>query len=643
IVDSRKNTDYPIKSLLDDDEKLEIPADEISMDSDAAEEKSPLLAHQTAARETVEVTPDMTYKITDFPDKVASMNAPKPGQEPAAKAPTVGENEDMTYRITDKLPTVEKQAPTATIELEPDPIEDVYGKGVRKLPAIPIGKSVNGRFTNLNISGNITYICGNRGDDRKTISDRIITQITACTHPDDVELWLFDCGDGEFMRYADDPAAHIKYLVFDTGADSSTDFAEVVAAELDRRVEAFAENGWSDASDIPADVLMPRILVAVNAFPRFAENIVGTTKYFGRNHNNKLSKLFKGCGGYGIHFLLIGDEFSDGGERPSCLDGVTINCAIAVSGRDRGISSLFSDIKLYDNEVESLRKIPSGCAFVAEADSSNGLTLVRLGGENAKNEHSYTEAAEYSDNLEEFVGKSPFIGDRKAASRFDDRRDYRAEQIKNRDDGECLLFLGEPCRFMGEYPVRLFDDFGENLLTIAPAREKGSAALMVKAALRSLQEQGIVVEILACRSNPVYSELHRSGELDGLEVFEGGKAEARIKELADMLDSGKRPNVFEIVLGGDLLMASMSASDQLSVLKRALVKGPRDGAHFMFISGSVAATEADFLLLFRHKLVFACPYNEAEKLLRDPNCDLPENAFRLSNDYDELTILPYSM
>lgn len=545
----------------------------------------------------------------------------------------------LDLELSDEPVTASEPVPDA----EPEPVEDIYGKGKRKLPRIPVGKDVEGTPVRLDISGGVTYICGSRSDERKALTERVISQITADTHPDDVELWLFDCGDGEFIKYAENPAEHIRYLVLDTNADTSVDFADVVSREMEQRIETFAEKGWSSVEDIPADVFMPVIVVAVNAFPRFSGNIVGTPKYFGKNYNSKLSKMFKRCSDYGIHFLLIGDEFSENGECPACLEGCTIHSAAVVAGMDRAAHKLFGSLKLYDNQIESLKRVPAGCAFMADEDSADGLTLVRIMGKNAINEHTYNSVSEYSEELENFLDKSPFIGDRKTPSRYDDRSEYREEQINLRTQDECILFLGEPCRFMGEYPIRLYDDFGENLLAIAPSRDKSSVLLTVRAALRSLEEQGIRAEILAGRSNPIYIELLQSGVLNGLPVYEGAKAGERVKEIADMLDNGERPNVFEIVLGSDLLVASMHADDMIGVLKKALVSGPRMGTHFMFVSGSAAQTAAGFLSLFRHKLVFACPYSEAEKILRDPSCDLPENGFRLSDDYDELTILPYLM
>ena len=39
--------------------------------------------------------------------------------------------------------------------------------------------------------------------------------------------------------------------------------------------------------------------------------------------------------------------------------------------------------------------------------------------------------------------------------------------------------------------------------------------------------------------------------------------------------------------------------------------------------------------------MFPCPAVDAEKLLRFTECELPEGAFRLSDDYDEFTVLTY--
>lgn len=513
-------------------------------------------------------------------------------------------------------------------------------KGRRALPEIKIGMNVGSDPVNIDLSG-ISFICGSRGGDREMLTDRIITQIIAVTHPDDAELWLFDCGGGALAKYSKNPAPHIKYDVADSDEETAFDLIDVVSAKLERRIVRCDRNGWADYSAVPANELMPRVFVVINEFSKLLENLGGAPRYFGRNYMSKLSRLFRSGGKYGIHFLLTSEAFYENGKRPACFEGVTIHCGMAVSGCDIGVKEMFSHIKLYENEIESLKKVPEGCAFTAEEGSTEGLTMVRILNAQMPLDRGYTAVPEYSESYGVYVDKHPLLADRKLRVSREDRDSARAELIAARGADETLLFLGEPFRFRAEYPVRLYEEFGENLLVIAPEREKSSAAAMVAAALGSLKEQGVAVEVLAWKSNPVYGELSRSGALDGVNVLESAEAEERVKELSADVAAGKHIAAFEIVLGGDLMMAAMHADDCLADLKRALVKGSRFGVHFMFVSGSVAQLATGFISLFRHKLVFSCPRVEAEKILRDTSCDLPEDAFRLSNDYDELTMLPY--
>ena len=96
-----------------------------------------------------------------------------------------------------------------------------------------------------------------------------------------------------------------------------------------------------------------------------------------------------------------------------------------------------------------------------------------------------------------------------------------------------------------------------------------------------------------------------------------------------------------IALGGDILLAAMSADDLGGDLKRLLTKGSRAGVHVMLVCGNVNAFSNGFVSLFRRKAVFPCEIHDAEKLLRFTDCELPEGAFRLSDDYDEFTVITY--
>lgn len=577
------------------------------------------------------------------PPPVEEMKAPEPVSELVKPAP-----QPVPEPVRTALEPAERPAPaqTATNPVEKSAFEikpsDARTKGIRRLPELKVGMNVDSAPVNMDLGGSVAFICGSRGGDRQTLTDRLITQMIETTHPDDAELWLYDCGDGELMRYSVKPAPHIRYVVSDHNGETAFDFIDVISAELEKRAAAADKNGWRSFSDVPASEYMPRVFVVVNEFSKLLENIGSAPRYFGRDLTKKLTSVFGRCADFGIHFVLISEAFLENGKRPTCFENVTVHCAAAVGGCDSGVREMFDHIKLYENEIESLKKVPAGCAFIAAEGSEDGLVLTRVLNAQPSGDNKYIAVNEYRTGYDEYVDKHPMLADRKLRSAHGDHAAARAETIAVKGADETLLFLGEPCRFRAAYPVRLYEEFGENLLAIAPERATRSAALTVASALRSLEEQGKSAEILAWRSNPVYAELSRMGALEGVKVFEGDKAEARVKELAADIAAGKHTEAFEIVLGGDLLLAAMHADDCLGDMKRALVKGSRLGSHFMFVAGSVAQLATGFISLFRHKLVFACPFVEAEKILRDPSCDLPEGAFRLSNDYDELTLLPYS-
>ena len=90
-------------------------------------------------------------------------------------------------------------------------------------------------------------------------------------------------------------------------------------------------------------------------------------------------------------------------------------------------------------------------------------------------------------------------------------------------------------------------------------------------------------------------------------------------------------------------MTAMHARDCLGDLKKVLVEGPRAGLHFIFTVTNLSNISNGLIMMFKHRLVFACPEYDAQKVLRDMDVELPENSFRLSNDFEELTVMPYLM
>lgn len=513
-------------------------------------------------------------------------------------------------------------------------------KGNRTLDEIVVGKDMDGNAVCADICGNIAYVCGKNGADRAAVVENIINQITAKKHPDEAEIWAFD-QKSELLKSVNTASPYVKFAVSDAAPHVAADIVERLEDELNARSTLFAERGYESFLDVPADEYLPRIIAFIGDFREFLKALDNAPKMFGRCSRDKLAKIFAGCGKYGINLVLIGETFSENGEKPDVFKNTAVHCAIVTTGAEKFAETMIEGVKLYENQIESLKKVPAGCAFVSVPEKDGELYLARIVPVDNTNKCDYTAVCEYSESYGEYVDKHAFAADRNAKSQFADGEKSREELLQNRADGEIMLFLGEPCRLAENLPVVIHDDFGENILAVAPALQKKYAANAVAAAIVSLKEQNVAVEVLAARSNPVYKELSDNGMFDGIDVFEGEKGEKRISELSKEIAENGAAKRFVIVLGGDVLLAALSADDLSGDLKRLLAKGSRAGVHVMFVCGNANGFSNGFVSLFRHKAVFPCEIHDAEKLLRFTDCVLPEGAFRLSDDYDEFTVITY--
>lgn len=551
------------------------------------------------------------------------------------EAESINDEQYEDYVTPDEAPADNTESTDATAS---DNTQAATKTRTKELRRVYIGNALGRKPVNFEIDGDISYICGKKCDERVQLTDAIVSSVIKTTHPDDTEIWAFDFGNGELMNYAQGDVAHFRFLVADSSAETAVDVLDSLDRELEYRINWFNENGWKNYNDVADDKYLPRIIVIVNEFPKMLALLKKSAK-FGRNYVSKLNGVLKYCSNYGIHFVLIGESFSENGKYPECFKNCTIRSAAALNSSDLAISELFSGFSLREGELSSLRRVPAGSAYVAV--QGFGGALARLAVEQMGEGVVYTPVEEYTLDNDTYVEKYPLIVNRRFLPVYEERHTERGYFIEQRSEGETLLFLGEPCRLEAEYPVHLYNDFGENVLALVPAREKTNGLSVVFAVISSLCEQGVPVEILAFRSNPVYSEMLRIGAAEGIQIFEGDTALGRIREISAEIAEGRHTNSFEIVLGGDNLYTAMSADENLANLNKALIKGPTVGTHFMFVSSGLAPFSSDILSVFKHKVVFPCAMRDAERLLNDPEIELAENAFRLSGEGDEVTVMPY--
>lgn len=626
-------------------------------------EEAPESVPENGGEKQPEAAPEAPFGADENVPPHIFLNLPRPKEETEISFEEVAEvtekielepeqpAAEQSEPVRDEMPIDEPQndAPAREeiaaekAEIASEPAEkpaNSPAKGNRTLDEIVVGKDMDGNAVCADICGNIAYVCGKNGADRAAVVENIINQITAKKHPDEAEIWAFD-QKSELLKSVNTASPYVKFAVSDAAPHVAADIVERLEDELNARSTLFAERGYESFLDVPADEYLPRIIAFIGDFREFLKALDNAPKMFGRCSRDKLAKIFAGCGKYGINLVLIGETFSENGEKPDVFKNTAVHCAIVTTGAEKFAETMIEGVKLYENQIESLKKVPAGCAFVSVPEKDGELYLARIVPVDNTNKCDYTAVCEYSESYGEYVDKHAFAADRNAKSQFADGEKSREELLQNRADGEIMLFLGEPCRLAENLPVVIHDDFGENILAVAPALQKKYAANAVAAAIVSLKEQNVAVEVLAARSNPVYKELSDNGMFDGIDVFEGEKGEKRISELSKEIAENGAAKRFVIVLGGDVLLAALSADDLSGDLKRLLAKGSRAGVHIMFVCGNANGFSSGFVSLFRHKAVFPCEIHDAEKLLRFTDCVLPEGAFRLSDDYDEFTVITY--
>ena len=559
----------------------------------AAVQPAPVSAQPAeAAAQPISAAPQQAAEVIPAPvvsdpaEPIAEVLAPSSESAPA----------DPEFSAAAAAP--EKEVPASVAE----PI-------IRELPAVPIGKDIDGNTAALDIeSGTVVYICGTAGADRTSVLRQIVN--TA----DNAEVWIVDLV-GNISADAGRLPAQVKYLVCGGGSDMACDIVGKLCSERDRRADMLRRSGSADK---------PELLVVVDGFSLMYALVCDEPEFFGRDTAAAFSGLFADGAKYGIHFVLASECF----EQGIFADGA-IHTAAALTNTDENIAALFGKMNLSSEDIATLSRIPARNAVIGAPDSAAAvLTTIML-----------DAAGDFSSD-----GSHSTVIDRRSRRGFDEKSAARAELVAQKRNDETLLFLGEPCALMAEYPIRMSADFAQNLLMLSSAQEINAASCAVMSAIRSASEQGQPAEILTASNDPIYELLSEGGYIDGLRVSEGAAAIFRIKELsADALEH-RTTNGFVIVLGADRLASEMVLTgDGSEAIRTALADSGRMGRHFVLSVSSVLSLEKNGVSpeLFAYKAVFASPVFEAGRLLDDTAVELPAHSFRLVDRRGEITVMTY--
>lgn len=126
---------------------------------------------------------------------------------------------------------------------------------------------------------------------------------------------------------------------------------------------------------------------------------------------------------------------------------------------------------------------------------------------------SFTPVSKYDvTNANGYICKRPMVVDGNLYLAFA----AKVEEIKSyleshRDlyefNDEYTLFVGEPRRMMSLYPLAIANEFCENILLLSTSNEKMAASSVLLSIARSLEIQGMQMELWSTKKNPIYRQI----------------------------------------------------------------------------------------------------------------------------------------
>ena len=163
-----------------------------------------------------------------------------------------------------------------------------------------------------------------------------------------------------------------------------------------------------------------------------------------------------------------------------------------------------------------------------------------------------------------YISKKPLIKDGNTyfsySMREPDIRKALQEMVGSVEfDEDVALFLGEPSRMLPVYPVTVCDEFGENILLVAPNAERAPAASVIISIINSLNLQRKPYSIWSSKKSMLYRQIksslptmcHFTTDLDS--ICE------EIHELRISIERKVSTSRFIFLLGYEMLVSDFSA------------------------------------------------------------------------------------
>jgi len=204
----------------------------------------------------------------------------------------------------------ESLKPASAIETDFFPA-DYFKESATQGITIPLGKYTNGAYANLSFDANNAFatVAGMNRSGKSTLLRNIIAQLVHRYSPDEIQLYLVDCKNGnQFGIYAkpDYALPHIKKLMLCEDMEYALSIIKELNKEWETRDKIFQRADCQDYIEYrQKGGSMPRLIVIVDEFEHIYTD-GSSLKTFAA----ELGKLYKQCSFAGINLILCSQDIT---------------------------------------------------------------------------------------------------------------------------------------------------------------------------------------------------------------------------------------------------------------------------------------------------------------------------------------------
>lgn len=155
------------------------------------------------------------------------------------------------------------------------------------------------------------FISGASGSGKSTLLHMIVMELIRNYHPDDLDLWLIDFNRKEFAPYINAGIPHIKKIILESEPEIVYDLIDQLNAEMEKRMLWFQKNGYSDITEVPINVYMPRIVVIIDEF-KVMVDILHESKATNHDYAKELEALLRRTRAFGFNYIFANQNYATG-------------------------------------------------------------------------------------------------------------------------------------------------------------------------------------------------------------------------------------------------------------------------------------------------------------------------------------------